>query len=164
MKHEEEELSGETGSLAVVRKDVPGMSSQVPGATGTHDTGCGEEGGREKVLSRDGEQKGEPIREGDWGRETTQAAANVKRAKQGCHRQNGTYTRGLWLAPVPSPISILLSVCRVYNGTLSPPPPPWTVCQTTPTPCPITSKPPCHSSLNHLLEDHLAHLGLVLRS
>ena len=58
MKHEEEELSRETGSLAVVRKDVPGMSSQVPGATGTHDTGCGEEGGREKVLSRDGEQKG----------------------------------------------------------------------------------------------------------
>lgn len=64
MKHEEEELSGETGSLAVVRKDVPGMSSQVPGATGTHDTGCGEVGGREKVLSRDGAQKGNPSGKG----------------------------------------------------------------------------------------------------
>lgn len=37
---EEEELSGETGSLAVVRKDVPGMPSRVPDAAGTRDRGA----------------------------------------------------------------------------------------------------------------------------
>lgn len=85
---EEEELSGETGGPVVVRKDMSRVTSQAPGATGTNDRGCREEREREKAQSSDEEQKGEAIRNEDWGRAIRRAAASIKKVGQGCHRQN----------------------------------------------------------------------------
>lgn len=72
------------------------MPSQTLGATGTNEEGVmGVEWKMGKGWRSDGEHKGK-TRKGHWGRETIQAAASVKTARQGRHGQNWCLYQGVF--------------------------------------------------------------------
>lgn len=113
-----------------MRKDRPRMPSQVPGAAVTNGWGCGRDGGREKGLRTDGEQKREMTRRKPGGERDNTACSRVMRAKQGRHGQNWYGHQGSLAGLRSLSSNTLPSVHRVCRGApqdslpnhLSPPP------------------------------------------